>query len=742
MDRPAAVAFALAAGEPVDVGGALHVDPVPRRGSGRRRLLVAVEPVEPGRRGAEVAAAALAALREGFAAAAAEPVPVALARAFAAANAAVREENRLHPGDERCRRVLVGATAVVVQGNAVTLAQVPPGQALVLQEGWLYAFPELASWRPDYLGTEDPAGPPVPPEPLGAGSRVAPLLYRTVAAPRDLVLLCCGGVARCLAADPAIAPAGATGPTPAPPALADGRPDAALDWLGDLAAAHGLDEARAACVALGHVGGPPLSPPPAGLVLAWASARRPRVGTDAWGTRVASAATRARSRRSGSSPRPSQASWTAVGVPLGAGPAVPAEIPSVRSHLDAYLPALPPSAGGDASGEGDRWVVTGSGQRGDVRPKAAVPPVSDRDVPRTSARTTTDLADPEPRLTDGPATATDDGVLAFRRGSGRLRLPRTPLVVLLAALLAFSGSRLVMARVGGDPTAGTAPGHLAAGVESLTGLARLGALPAEMADQPVRLVRSGREIYLVGGGLYRFDPAGGHLVRLLGAGDRLPGGLPVGALRGGAADGANIVATDGVRAYVLDGTGEWAAASLGTDADPQARAAWPCAAADGSLLLLDADQGRIVELPLGSPAEPRPWSSPAVTAELRAARDLVAAGGVHVLLPDGAVRTYDAGQPAAILRPTLALPVVAPVALYAAPDSSGFYVAEAGGHDRPGRVIRVDRGTAATRQLVAPRGDGGDPLADVRDLAVDEATGTLYFVAGNAFWRATLPPTD
>jgi hypothetical protein len=123
-------------------------------------------------------------------------------------------------------------TAIAVAGREAVIAQVPPSQTLVVQDGERYAFPDLASWRPDYVPpTDDPE-----PDPLGYRDGGRPSLYRTLMAPGDLILLCSSNVGRMLS----------TG-APDEPILSPDL-DATLDRIGRLVAEHGLDDAFAAAV--------------------------------------------------------------------------------------------------------------------------------------------------------------------------------------------------------------------------------------------------------------------------------------------------------------------------------------------------------------------------------------------------------------------------------------------------------------------------------------------------------------
>ncbi len=294
-----AVAFALAAGIPRDARNVVHVDPQP--GPGGRQLLVSVEPLESNARGFEVAALALATLRETFAEAAALPAAAALGRAFAAANAAVLAENRPATGCCWDRRAYVGAVAIVVEGRDLTIAQVPPSQAAVVQDGRLYAFPDLASWRGDYVPPTDAPAP----DPLGYREGIRPDMFHSVAAPGDLVLLCSTTLARCLgrAGGASFQPAG-----PPPDVLRRGQLAAVLDRLERLVVAHDLDDVHAAAIVLGR----PTGNETARSGLDWATARTSiglsRVG-EAW-----SAVAPRRPAPSMARPRPTSPAMPGLGV--------------------------------------------------------------------------------------------------------------------------------------------------------------------------------------------------------------------------------------------------------------------------------------------------------------------------------------------------------------------------------------------------------------------------------------------
>src|SRR5918993_3337046 len=189
-----AVGFALAGGSAADSAGVAHVAPVPDRFG--RVLLACVEPSEFSPRGMELAAVALRALRDTFAATPGS-CAIALAAAFDAANAAVMAENRPLITGRWERRICVGASAVALAGREIVVAQAAPSQAILVQDGQVYAFPDVASWRGDYA----PEEPVLESHPLGFAEDEVPRFYHSEALPGDLVTLCSTSLGRVLARD-------------------------------------------------------------------------------------------------------------------------------------------------------------------------------------------------------------------------------------------------------------------------------------------------------------------------------------------------------------------------------------------------------------------------------------------------------------------------------------------------------------------------------------------------------------
>ena len=174
-----AVGFALAGGSAVDTAEVAYVAPVPDRFG--RVLLACVEPIELSPRGMELAGVALRAIRETFAATAGTSAE-ALVAAFAAANVAVMAENRPLATGRWERRICVGATAIALAGREIVVAQASPSQAILVQDGQVYAFPDVASWRGDYA----PDTSFVESHPLGSSDEQTPRLYHSERRPATL----------------------------------------------------------------------------------------------------------------------------------------------------------------------------------------------------------------------------------------------------------------------------------------------------------------------------------------------------------------------------------------------------------------------------------------------------------------------------------------------------------------------------------------------------------------------------
>lgn len=820
--------------------GLVHVDPETEPGT-RPRLLAGVEPLEPGSHGVEVAAAALYALREAFASNDHLPSAVALGRAFAAADSAVRALNRLRPPLGRTRRILVGATAVALDRGEMTVAQVPPGQVLVVQDGRLYGIPDLAAWRLEGAGDDSDAAA----EPLGRGGTVAPRFFRAEVGCDDLVLLCPTAVGRLLT-DPTLLAGFAAedggdavesgGPPsgPSAPWGLRGGADRARWWLEPLAAEIGVSPVLIPCVEVGRLAAKRpratawrAAKSPAGAMVAGGGMSTVRPMAAAVGK--VPAATPAETRSSGAF-RPTQAEPEPAVPPLGAAsrsfgtylptsgmvplrPGVDVEEPLPRGLLDPAPPASGPEPIAPLGEFSPRFLGSGDDCCDEGRSLTATAGGGERDEPSSEVA----WSPPSPeRLSLGRLP----GALGMGRHRSALigplpadwrgRLPRSPRLVpprpvMLAVLaLLLVGSAVGVARerravtteraeqaasalaeldaqlmlagraVGGateDPlrraeaaldeaVANGAPAEDVAsrratfedlrdrsrGVVRLPAV-RLGSVPgvSDVAGGAgSRLLVDEEAVYLLGsGGLFRLDPRGGEPERLLGS-DQTVAGRAVGVLRAGAAASGGVVVTDGLALFALDAAGVWRSRPL--EGWP-ATGAGPCALFAASLYCLDTDAGRILKAPGleedgSGPVSVQTWNGADAREELKDAVDLVVDGEIRILLGDGRVRSFSRGVAVSETTAGVLPPIGEPTAMDGGADSGALYVADRG--DGRGRILRHDLDGRVSEQFVLlvhqSEADAAATLVgEVKDLAVDEATGVVYLVAGDAVWRAELP---
>lgn len=784
MSRPAisAAAFALTAGRPVDAREVVHVDPEPdARG---RRLLASVEPLEPSVRGFELAACALMTLRRVVAAEAAAPPAQALARAFAAANAALLAESRPGAGCRLGRGGCVGVTAAILAGRELLVAQVPPTQAIVVQDRRLYAFPDLNSWRPDFVPTSDDPEP----DPLGCREETRPVLYRTVVAPGDLILLCSSSLARrlgrCRAASEALRTE-----TQARGGERAGQLEAALDRLGALAALHCLDDSHAAAIAVGRMpltfgggralrdGFDRLAAVGAGLV------RRPPAAEPGrgagWGggwetagargaTATATAVAIPTARSTASTGRARGERWVSVGRPLDrrrleVGALARARLRGVAGAARRPARVASPNGARPAIGRG---VLAAPGAASVQRftGRSASPAEWRVNLPRG----------PEIHL---PGRLLAVGSLAFAAfgGSGvaleqyfdRAAQVRTAFATVDASLQALATGATaadpVLAeadRALADARAAGARGQPLAArqwaieaerdgawrIDRLRELSRVGALPAGVDGSSSQLVRAGERLFLVEASLYEIDVDAGRLVRLLGPGDRV-GDEVVGRLRTAAADAGGVVVGDGLATYARDAAGNWSRRPLALADGNVPWPEMPTALYQGNLYALVAP-GEILKFSGETPAAADVWADADGVPALSAARDLAIDGRINVLLGDGRVQRLYRGLPEATITPEVSPPVADPIALADGARSGSLYLLDAGARIGPvdGRVLRLSPG-GETRQLLPPTPSEGDAAADeagralaaARDLVVDEAAGVMYVVTEREIWRGVLP---
>ena len=108
-------------------------------------LYILAEPAAEGSRGYQAARQLGADIAQAYYAATSLSITTCLSRAIREANRALFQHNMQVSGHEK---VTIGVTCAVVRGNELLIAQVMPGQAYIVHQGRLRAFPTSPSWDP------------------------------------------------------------------------------------------------------------------------------------------------------------------------------------------------------------------------------------------------------------------------------------------------------------------------------------------------------------------------------------------------------------------------------------------------------------------------------------------------------------------------------------------------------------------------------------------------------------------
>jgi hypothetical protein len=738
-----AIGFALADGSAADTAGVAAVAPVPDRFG--RVLLACVEPTESSSRGVELAAVALRAIRETFAATAGTSAE-ALVAAFTAANAAVMVQNRPLATGRWERRICVGATAVALAGREIVVAQASPSQAILVQDGQVYAFPDIASWRGDYV----PDTSVVESHPLGFSDEQTPRLYHSEAAPGDLIVLCATCLGRALARDEQAIVDLYGG------ALLTRDLEGSADRLERLLTAHDVADAFAIVASVSRLPGRSRLRFQPGLV---ARAKRATSSTAAGSgahlsplaqpDAIVAGAGRSSTMLPAFEEQPPMfeglRDWVIDLAELFSGSRQQRTTASAARRTALAAPgAMSVRRYRESSGLPAEWranLPRGPGIHVPVRLLAvslflfiavggtgfALDQQREREARAGAALVAADTA--LMRARENPGTA----MTSIAEAEGAVRAARDA---------GATGDALVrreqeLARMRDDVW----------GILRLDDVVRVGTLPAEASEGSVRLALAGETLYLAAGSLYELDAEQGRLVTLLAHGDAIGGGS-TGEIRHVSIDGGHVVASDGAATYARDESGRWQRRPLAIAEVDGLRPdvpviTWGDAAYGISRV---GDLVRFDQASSNAPADV--WAAVEDVPDLANARDFAIDGRIHVLIQDGRTLTFSRGALIGAVSPFV-VPSLADVAFLAdAPFANDFYIVDRNGTigENAGRIIRVDASGEA-RQYLTPAPVPGDlvghaaavTLATAEDLAIDELNGIAYWVSGGEIWRAAIP---
>lgn len=760
LPQPTAVAAAVSGGVPTDVREWIAVDIVGSPSVHRRGYAVYTEPLDPDGRTSELARQVRDVLLHELRLHPRQAPDAALARAFGVANSLVYDDARIHGGKAK----QIGATAVVFEGHTATIAHVPPGQLVLIQDRLVYGVPDLESRLPHWVESMHPAPAP---EPLGFSTVIAPLLVQTELMPGDTVILCNDATGLVLA-------------------------ETGLDLLDpelNIRSFHGqdpdtvLDTVRTAMLAEGEpfFASTVISFPPNPVA-----------------SEIETLQDVARSAREQA--RHARAAIRSI------VPTMP-NIPSVRS----------PKQADENLADGDEAVAEAE----PAKPKISF---QERLIRITEGRPTDGQATWQPRRPEAMYGAPGaHGVRKHKRltlsGDGfnlRAGVPRAPFlsspiflgIVLLAIfligalvwnqreiflpdesqyvpVLAQVDQRLAAVESMDDPNQITAeldaaqtdldradaigaPNDLieqrqlaitlardeAVGVYRVFGVNRIGSLPDDLENGDTSAFMTSGGIFLANGNLYRLNPLTAEMQMML-AQEREIEGIKVGHLFGVAYDGNFLVVTDGRAIFFASSTDGaiWQSMQMEEINNQGPWQPGPIAAFNESMYLLERDFRNIYVFTTNADEQvvaPADWVSVGDRVNLNIAVDMTIDGNIYVLLEDGQVITLRSGlETHRFELPGFDFQTQDPKAIITGPTTGYIYVVVED-HDGGGRVIATDREGENAVIMELPIGfETGsssilDPFENVQDIVVDEPSGTLYIINGDAVWsfQYTLPALE
>lgn len=764
LPAPTAVAFAVSGGSPIDVREWITVDLPGPPTVHRRGFAVMTESLTRSGREQELARQARELILHELRSHQRQPADAALARAFAIANSLIFEEGQSRGGVGQA--YFVGATAIVFEDHKATIAHVPPGQLILAQDGVVYSVPELQSRLPHWAEAPDDAPTP---EPFGYASWTAPLMVQTEIMSGDTLVLCNASVAQVLAEEGtdlgedriAVRQFHARDPdkvleivrneiikrdeqyaTVAVIGFPPNPSGAEIETFADIGR-NAREQWRHARASVRSVVPAPRRPREVAAPVA-AATLGAKAGDDDDAVQIPVNQSRKRmtlqeriTRLTEGPPLDEKNLWRQpsearqFGAPgahgvsryrtlsLGAGEpswkhAMP-RMPFLGSPIFiVFCILLVIGAGATAWMERDRFLPSEDdylATLGEVDQRLLA--VAEMD---NAARIEDELEEAETGLEEARQAGAPDDLLSPREA--QITLERDELY----------------------------------NVIRLDDVARIGGLPEDLQNSGTTTFNTPGGLFLANGDLYRLRPETAEMQLMLQQGQDVEG-VTVGHLFGVAWHEGFLVTTDGSHLYFSNSTDGalWHAMVMEEINEQGPWPEGPISAFGESLYLLVDDYRNIYQFPTDSAEESvaaRDWVLTGDRVNFNMAVDLTIDGNIYVLLSDGRVLTMNRGaQVAEMDVPGIDPESEEPLAIVGGPLTGYIYIAvvDDEGH---GRVIAMDREGGHVSQLALPANfstgevDVLPPFDDLQDIGVDEETGTLYLINGDAVWTArySLPP--
>jgi hypothetical protein len=757
------VGFAVVGGVPADARQWIAVDLASFPGAGRG-YVVAAEPLVRSWHGLDLATQAREIIVTELRRLKHLPPDEALGRSLAAANGIVfgknQEATTTGTSDETA---LIGITAIVFDDQYATIAHLPPGQLILVEDGLTYTVPEFASWFPDF---EQPEVPTNQAEPLGYASWTAPLMAQTEVRAGDTIILCSSETGRAYVEDVV-----SSGHTIHDLSWLHHRDlDAVLESFKDVVVAREMTSAAAAVISF-----PPL-PNSAQIQTPRDVAQRAR---DSWRhgkamiRQLRPARTALRETQPKSAPKFSSVAMEAPAADSSMRPTVTREPRKHKGGIERlqrlFEPAPTARGGWRKPREISEFGVPGSHGVDVFRGQSHYmgDPSWRHNLPRLPiigsswiwpllvmviagivlgglwARQEFLLPDVD---YDETIASIDQRIVAARDAESNDDVV-TELSVAQDQIDEARASGIEDESLDQRQQVVTELMDDATNVIRMSDVQRIGSLPEEFGESRVQGVYTPAGVFFVAGSLYQYRPnqegETPELVKILSQGEEIDGST-VGSLWGLAFDAKGLYVTDGDTVFMLPvESQEWRAVRLGR-INNQEWAPGPIAAFDGAIYLLEAEYRQIYRFTIDTAeteAVPRDWLLTGARDETQNATDIAIDGNIYVLLDDGTVQQMYLGDRSAEIEPPFVDNDKA-VALVGRGDTGYLYEAVEPEENGDGRIVAFDLEGENAVQLKLPIGfstgdvNVSEPFDTIQDVIVDESTGTIYIINADGIWTA------
>lgn len=274
------------------------------------------------------------------------------------------------------------------------------------------------------------------------------------------------------------------------------------------------------------------------------------------------------------------------------------------------------------------------------------------------------------------------------------------------------------------------------GSTTLSAVQVLGALPPVEEGVTPRLFTGAGRVFVLSDSLYELDTINGNLILLLAAGQEV-GGSPVGTMLAATWNEDRLMVVDSMNVFVRNpGTGEWQRVPLGVITEGGFADFSAVTAFDRNLYFLSDGLGKIYKydaLDFGAP--PEDWASATTGDALSDGVDFHIDGFIHVLGSDGRIMSFFRSAIERTIEPVVRPEGIQATAFQPVLGGKYFYIVDGGN----GRIVAINNEGQLFQQFTT--GPDQPSLRGATDLVINESNGLSYMLVNNTLFtvRLTVP---